>query len=363
MLKDNADDIRDKVLNFSHNPVLDAISSEAAHITQKYNPAGMLSAPREITFSELGAMVSGVFIALHGRPGEDGTLQQELEKYGLYYNGSRQHSAAITINKYVTNQKLRENGFLVADHRMLGKQEWLNDPASVEYEIVRRFGLPLIAKPADDGCSAAVRKVKTAHELHDFITGIFRNPAEDDTEIRRKLGLTPNEEFPVKNELLIEKFIDKGDAIKFLEITGGMLTHKHEDGSVSYEVFEPSEALAESEILSLEEKFLAGQGQNITPSRFSRDATEQYRISAEVRKTLEAVARCLDVTGYCRIDAFVKIMSDGRIETWIIEVNSLPGMTPATCIYHQAAINGYKPFDFIRDILKFGKDSLTSKHE
>ena len=363
MLKDNADDIRDKVLHFEHNPVLDSIASEAGHITAKYNPSGMLTAPKEITFSELAELVSGVFIALHGRPGEDGTLQQELEKHGLFYNGSKQHSAAITINKFITNQKLRENGFLVADHRMLSKQEWLEDNTTAENEILQRFGLPLIAKPADDGCSAAVRKVKSAEELHHFIAGIFRKPGDDDTEIRRKLGLTPNEEFPVKNELLIEKFIDKGDAVKFLEITGGMLTHLEPDGSIRYEVFEPSEALAESEILSLEEKFLAGQGQNITPSRFSRNATEQARISAEVRKTLEAAARCLDVTGYCRIDAFVKIFADGKIETWIIEINSLPGMTPATCIYHQAAINGYKPFDFIRDILKFGKESLSSKHE
>jgi D-alanine-D-alanine ligase len=281
----------------------------------------------------------------------------------LFYNGSRQHSAAITINKFITNQKLRENGFLVADHLMLNKQEWLANATEQEQSIINRFGLPLIAKPADDGCSAAVRKVKSSGELHDFISGIFRNPGDDDNEIRRKLGLTPNEEFPVKSELLIEKFIEKGDAVKFLEITGGMITHLDNDGKVCYEVFEPSEALAESEILSLEEKFLAGQGQNITPSRFSRDNAEQTRISAEVRKTLEAVARCLDVTGYCRIDAFVKIMHDGKIETWIIEVNSLPGMTPATCIYHQAAINGYKPFDFIRDILKFGKDSLSSNHE
>jgi UDP-N-acetylmuramate--alanine ligase len=362
MLKDNADDICEKVLHFEHNPVLDSIAHEAAHITERYNPEGMLSAPREITFSELAELVSGVFIALHGRPGEDGTLQQEMEKYGLFYNGSRQHSAAITINKFITNQKLRENGFLVADHRMLSKTDWMNSAEAVEMEIISRFGLPLIAKPADDGCSAAVRKVKTAEELHHFISGIFRNPGDDDTAIRQKLGLTPNEEFPVKSELLIEKFIDKGDAVKFLEITGGMITHRETDG-IRYEVFEPSEALAESEILSLEEKFLAGQGQNITPSRFSRDAAEQARISAEVRKTLEAVAKCLDVTGYCRIDAFVKIMADGSVETWIIEVNSLPGMTPATCIYHQAAINGYKPFDFIRDILKFGKDSLSSKHE
>ncbi len=363
MLKDNADDIREKVMHFDRNPVLESIVSECSHITERYNPGGMVTAPREISFAELAGMVSGVFIALHGRPGEDGTLQQELEKYGLYYNGSRQHSASITINKFITNQKLRENGFLVADHRMLTKQEWLENAAVEEQSIINRFGLPLIAKPADDGCSAAVRKVKTPEELHLFIAGIFRNPGDDDLEIRQKLGLTPNEEFPIKHELLIEKFIDKGNAARFLEITGGMLTHKNEDGSVRYEVFEPSEALAESEILSLEEKFLAGQGQNLTPSRFSRNPAEQARISQEVRNTLEAVARCLDVTGYCRIDAFVKILEDGSIETWIIEVNSLPGMTPATCIYHQAAINGYKPFDFIQNILKFGKDSLSSNHE
>jgi D-alanine-D-alanine ligase len=198
--------------------------------------------------------------------------------------------------------------------------------------------------------------VKTAEELHHFIKAIFRaeNPVAE--ELRNALGLQPNEEFPLKSELLIEKFVQKEDADRFLEITGGMLTKTSPDGRISYEVFEPSEALAEGEILSLEEKFLAGQGQNLTPSRFSRNADEQNRISNEVRKTLQAVAKILNVTGYCRIDAFVKIFSTGKIETWIIEVNSLPGMTPATCIYHQAAINGYKPFEFIREILKFGED-------
>ncbi len=49
-------------------------------------------------------------------------------------------------------------------------------------------------------------------------------------------------------------------------------------------------------------------------------------------------------------------MADGSVETWIIEVNSLPGMTPATVIFHQAAINGYKPFAFIDTIIQFGFD-------
>jgi D-alanine-D-alanine ligase len=59
------------------------------------------------------------------------------------------------------------------------------------------------------------------------------------------------------------------------------------------------------------------------------------------------------VEGYASIDAFVRIYDNSRVETIIIEVNSLPGMTPATCIFHQAAINGYKPYQFIDGILTY----------
>jgi D-alanine-D-alanine ligase len=181
----------------------------------------------------------------------------------------------------------------------------------------------------------------------------LQNPRTTDA---KSLNIGPADELPQKNELLIEQFIDSKGAIRFLEVTGGLVTHINHLGETEYEMFEPSESLAESEILSLEEKFLAGQGQNITPARYSKNATEQQRISKEVRNTLEKVAKALDVTGYCRIDAFVRIMDDGRVDTIIIEINSLPGMTPATCIYHQAAINGYKPFEFIAEILKFGEN-------
>ncbi|MCL9980254.1 MAG: D-alanine--D-alanine ligase [Bacteroidia bacterium] len=355
MLKDNADDIRDKVLNFKPHPVLSSIQQEAEGITLKYNPSGAQFKPEKITLHELKNEVEGVFIALHGRPGEDGTLQKDLSDYGIYFNGSQSHSSEITINKYHTNQKLKQLGFLVAQQKMLSKVEFSGNPTESVEKLVAEFGLPLIAKPADDGCSAAVRKIKSVKELEDFCTLIFRDSIELDSVISARLGISIYDELPRKSELLIEQFIDKGNCERFLEVTGGMLTHINEDGTLRYEMFEPSESLAESEILSLEEKFLAGEGQNLTPSRFSKDAKEQERISNEVKGTLEKVARALDVTGYCRIDAFVKIYSDGKVETYIIEINSLPGMTPATCIYHQAAINGYKPFDFIKGILHFGQ--------
>lgn len=360
MLKDNADDIRDKILHFEENPILNAIRHEARNITDNFS-SGAVFKPRKISLEELPQICEGVFIALHGRPGEDGTLQKEFAKYGLYHNGSLASSAAITIDKYETNRILREKGFLVADHELVRKEEWNNSPEAVAARLLKQFGLPLIAKPHDDGCSAAVVKIKTQSELLAYGAAIFREGAKAPISISdlALLKADPNDEFPAKDKFLVEKIIGSNGAERFLEVTGGLLTHIRPDGSISYELFEPSESLAESEILSLEEKFLAGEGQNLTPSRFSKDPAEQKRISAEVRKTLEAVARTLNVTGYCRIDAFVRIFANSTIETVIIEVNSLPGMTPATCIYHQAALNGYKPFDFIREILKFGEKSAT----
>ncbi|MCB0820726.1 MAG: D-alanine--D-alanine ligase, partial [Bacteroidetes bacterium] len=128
-------------------------------------------------------------------------------------------------------------------------------------------------------------------------------------------------------------------------------------GEVIYEVFEASEALSEGEVLSLEEKFLAGQGQNITPARYAANPEERQRISEVVKAELEKAARVLNIRGYCRIDAFVRIFDDKRVEVIFIEVNSLPGMTPATCIFHQTAINGYKPYDFIEKIMTFAEES------
>ena len=170
---------------------------------------------------------------------------------------------------------------------------------------------------------------------------------------RQLLGLKEKEEFPAKNEVLVESLITANGAEKFLEITGGFLTHR-EGQKIRYEMFEPSEALASGEVLSLEEKFLAGEGQNLTPPRFATDMYDYNYVAQKVKSDLQKAAQILGVQGYARIDAFVRIYKNGTVETIISEVNSLPGMTPATCIFHQCAINGYKPYNFIDKILEFG---------
>lgn len=354
LLKDNADDIRDKISHFRRHPVIEEIKRECADLTAKYASSSMVFEPRELSYEELAGLADGVFIALHGRPGEDGEVQGRLEAVGLPYNGSGPHSSNITINKYETLQILKKNGFTVTEQLLADKAEWQGEPVHLFSKIEKTFKYPLIAKPVDDGCSSAVKVIKSREQLKAYFGLLFREEGHERPELRQLLQLDPKEEFPVKEQALLETLVTRDGAVHFLEITGGLLTHYDEAGQIRYEVFEPSEALASGEVLSLEEKFLAGEGQNITPARFSPDASKYAYIAAQVKRDLERAARVLGVKGYARIDAFVRIFPDDRAETIIIEVNSLPGMTPATCIYHQAAINGYKPYDFIDQILEFG---------
>ncbi|MBH8567420.1 hypothetical protein KB206_00880 [Microvirga sp. STS02] len=359
MLKDNADDIREKIEHAeageAPHPILARIRQEANVITSTY--AGQaLAQPRRVSFEELAGMVDEVFIALHGRPGEDGALQQELERFNLPYNGSGVASSSITINKFETNKRLREAGLLVAEHRMANKLEWQADAESFYRSLEMQFAYPFIAKPADDGCSSAVKKIKSRAELEAFCQLIFRTEEDLLEGPAEVLHLGFKEEFPRKDAFLVETLISRDGAAHFLEITGGLLTSYDEDGLLDIEVFEASEALATGEVLSLEEKFLAGEGQNITPARYDADPVERQRISNEVKAVLRRVAEVLDIQGYARIDAFVRVRQEGEVEVLIIEVNSLPGMTPATCIFHQTALAGYTPYQFIDRILEFGKE-------
>ncbi len=358
MLKDNADDIKENVLRAlegKKHPILARIIQEASSITGTY--AGDVSfQPEKLSFAQLAKKAEQVFIALHGRPGEDGSLQKELEKVGLTYNGSSIASSRITINKYETNEILAQHGIKVARHAMAYKEDWKKHEEDFYAELERNFKYPFIVKPADDGCSSAVKKLKNREELEAFSHLMFRNTEEKEIGWSDILQLKPNEEFPQKEAFLVETLIEQSNAEHFLEITGGLLTKHNPSGGRVYEMFEASETLASGGILSLEEKFLAGEGQNITPARYARDKAKRQKISDRVKADLKKTAEILNIEGYCRIDAFVHIYEDDTAETTIIEVNSLPGMTPATCIFHQSALSGYKPYEFIDAILEYGRE-------
>lgn len=360
LLKDNADDIKEKINSYKVHPIIQQIIKECGTVTEKYSSAGSLQAPQLFSYADLAKEVKQVFIALHGRPGEDGSVQEKLEQVGLSYNGSDKSSSEITIDKYRTNEILMKNGLLVAKHMLITSADWKHRKDELKKILQNDYKYPFIAKPVDDGCSSAVKKIKSFEEFEAFATLMFRSGEDLDVKAAEALHIKPKEEFPQKQTILVEELISKNGAKHFLEITGGMLTKFTAKGDLEYEVFEASEALAEGDILSLEEKFLAGQGQNITPARYSSNAKERQQISEKVKAELGKAAKVLGVVGYCRIDAFVRIFDANKVEVIFIEVNSLPGMTPATCIYHQAAINHYKPYEFIDSILDFGQKRMAT---
>lgn len=365
LFKDNADDIHAQLLQptTAHNDLLTAIQQEAAEITQQYVGTAAIQHPQELTAETLQQYIDFAFIALHGRPGEDGTLQKMLAAQGIPYNGSGVKSTQLTIDKFKTNQFLRTQGIHVADQALVAQTAWVQDPAAAILQLEAQFCYPFIAKPMDEGCSAAVIKIKDQAMLKAYAEATFRPTAGLPAAQVQALGLHPKAEFPLKPHFLVETLLEQGEATHFLEITGGLLTHLDAQGQRRYEMLTPSEVIAGGEVLSLEEKFLAGEGQNITPARFHTTPAINQHITDQVKQDLEKVARLLDLEGYARIDAFVKIYAPDHVETWIIEINSLPAMTPATCIFHQCALQDYTPLAFIQQIIQYGLQKHTAPYE
>ncbi len=126
-----------------------------------------------------------------------------------------------------------------------------------------------------------------------------------------------------------------------VRVKGGALRHVPKTGLVEITVgvveqpegihaFNPSITIADGEVLSVEEKFQGGTGINLTPPP---EEVMSKAIRRRVQKNMEKLATDLNLRGYSRIDAFIHCETG---DIFIIEVNSLPGLTPSTVIFQQA---------------------------
>jgi len=113
--------------------------------------------PKDKEMKEL-ATFDRVFIALHGRFGEDGTVQRILDSMQIPYTGSGVTASAIGMDKWQTKQRWAEAGVLTPTYALVNAQ---SDFAAIEKEL----GLPLFVKPANEGSSIGISKVKKAGEL------------------------------------------------------------------------------------------------------------------------------------------------------------------------------------------------------
>lgn len=283
-----------------------------------------LTSDMKVLWNDLPTVADFVFIGLHGAEGENGAIQGALEMLGLPYNGSSVLASALCMDKYKTNQFLKSEGFDVPNSYLIDHKRWFVNKAA-ELAAAKITPFPLIVKPHDDGCSVLVAKVRNDAELEKAIETIFSDG---------------------KRHAMVEEYMVG------MELTVGVI------GNNKIQALPPSYTVSTNDVLSIEEKFLPGAGENQTPAPLSALALSL------VKNTMEKAYKALNCRGYARIDCFYQNAQQsptGNERVILLECNTLPGLTPATCIFHQAAEIGIKPMEFIDLIIQFGYEQYAAE--
>jgi D-alanine-D-alanine ligase len=272
---------------------------------------------KPIPYESLRERVDVVCLGLHGKYGEDGCMQGLLELLGVPYTGSGVLASAIGMDKYVCRRILQISGIDVPLTIPIPRRLWETQKGAIGEQIVREIGFPCVIKPCREGCSTAVTKVATAGGISGAVESAFL----------------------WDNMVLAEEFLTG------MEVTCGVL------GGDQPEALTPSETIPTDDVLSLEDKFLYGQGENKTPARLPAEQLER------IRETALQTFRALNLKGYARIDMFVR--ENGRVA--VLEPNTLPGMTPSTVLFHQAAASGITQANLIDRIISSAMEVHAGK--
>ena len=245
------------------------------------------------------------YITIHGTPGENGVLQGYFDLIGLPYSTSGVLVEAITFDKFVLNQYLKGYGVSVADSILIrkGYEQLVSDD-----EIEEKIGMPCFVKPAADGSSFGVSKVKNKDQLA---------PA-----VRKAMLESP--------EVMVEAFLEG------TEISQGI--YKTKEKTV---VLPITEVVTANEFFDYDAKY-NGQVQEITPARLSDELTER------VGKITSAIYDILHCNGIIRIDYIIS--KEGKIS--MLEVNTTPGMTVTSFIPQQVRAAGLSMTDVLTDIVE-----------
>ena len=245
------------------------------------------------------------YITIHGTPGENGILQGYFDLVDIPYSTSGVLVEAMTFDKFVLNQYLRGYGVAVADSMLIRRgYEHLID----EDEIEQRIGMPCFVKPATDGSSFGVSKVKNKDQLAPAL---------------RKAMLE-------SDEIMVEQFLEG------TEITIGC--YKTSEKEVLLPI---TEVVTKNEFFDYDAKY-NGQVEEITPARISEELARRVR---EITSHIYDILHC---NGIIRIDYIIS--KSGKIR--MLEVNTTPGMTPTSFIPQQVKAAGMTMTEVLTDIVE-----------
>ena len=249
------------------------------------------------------------YITIHGTPGENGIMQGYFELVHIPYSTSGVLVEAMTFDKFVLNQYLRGYGICVPDSLLI-RRGYENQVD--EDEIVSRIGMPCFVKPANDGSSFGVSKVKNIDQLAPAL---------------RKAMME-------SDEVMVEQFLDG------TELSIGC--YKTREKSV---VFPATEVVTKNEFFDYDAKY-NGQVDEITPARIAPETADR------VARITSAIYDILHCNGIIRIDYILTKNEYGTDKINMLEVNTTPGMTATSFIPQQVRAAGLNITDVLTEIVE-----------
>lgn len=246
--------------------------------------------------------INFAFLALHGKFGEDGTIQGLLETLGIPYSGCKVTASVICMNKDITKRILKSAEINTAP--------WITVRSAdeIDYKKIEELNYPVFVKPNSGGSSIATFCVN-----HDY-------------DLKRAV----NESLKYDNEIIIEKFIDGKEISSFMlngEVFPTIQINPKKSGFFNYE-----------------SKYDDG-GAEENAAVFQKDL--QSKINEVSKKVWDVIGcKC-----YCRIDMIIK---DGI--PFVLEINTLPGLTPSSIIPKSAKKKGIEFSELLDKIIEYSLD-------
>ncbi|MFH6993994.1 D-alanine--D-alanine ligase [Flavobacterium sp. FlaQc-48] len=255
-----------------------------------------------VTINDQKITFDCVFNAIHGTPGEDGLMQAYFELLGIPQSSCDYYQAALTFNKRDLLSVLKPYGIKTAISYYLNKGDVINTA-----EIVKKVGLPCFVKPNKAGSSFGISKVKSEAELPIAIEVAYK---ED-------------------NEIIIESFLDG------TEVSVGVINYQGE-----IKVLPITEIVSDNDFFDYEAKY-EGKSQEITPARISDELTQK------VGETAKRAYEVLKMKGFSRSEF---IIVDN--EPYMLEMNTIPGLTTESLIPQQAQAAGISLEDLFTNAIE-----------
>jgi D-alanine-D-alanine ligase len=269
----------------SGEAVLDAL------VQQGVDARAIVLGPNDDALSMLaGADMDAAFLALHGKLGEDGCVQGLLELLGIPYTGSSVLSSALAMDKLKSKELFRLHNVPTPPYYVFDQ----NSTAAEIAEVHGSFGFPVVVKPRREGSSIGVSRANDMAELCEAI----------------ELALA------FDSSVLVERFV------KAREVAVGIL-----DGRVLGAI----EIAPKSGMYDFTAKYTPGMTEYFMPARLP---AARYK---NVLNLAERAAQALDTSGAVRVDLLV---TEGQNE-YVLEVNTLPGMTPTSLLPKIAGAAGF----------------------